>query len=98
MKRVAAALSAPLFLALGACTQGSAPQASLPAAGPDCAALIADFQDLLRRDVDSGNLKRDVYGRATADTQQAEQACQAGRQVQARSILIATKRNYGYQV
>jgi hypothetical protein len=96
MIRVAAPILVLLSVSLGGCV--STRQASLPAPGPACAPLIAEFQDLLRQDVESGNLKRDVYGRATADTKQAADACAAGREVQARSILVATKRNYGYSV
>lgn len=85
-----------LFAGLAGCTTTEKP--AVVVSGPDCAGLIADFQEQLRQDVDSGKMKRDVYGRASADTGQAAQACSAGRQVQARSILIATKRNYGYEV
>lgn len=66
------------------------------AADPGCQNQLAEFQELLQRDVQSGNLKRDVYSRVVQDVRQAESACAAGRTVQARSILIATKRNYGY--
>lgn len=98
MKRAAVPLFILLSASLAGCTTSEKPQAAMQAAGPDCAVLIAEFQDVLRQDVDSGKLKRDVYGRASADTRQAAEACSAGRQVQARSILIATKRNYGYEV
>lgn len=96
MKRATVPLFVLLATGLAGCTTSEKP--AVVASGPDCAALISDFQEQLRQDVDSGKLKRDVYGRATADTGQAAQACTAGRQVQARSILIATKRNYGYEV
>lgn len=89
----------PLFLllsgSLAGCASTGGPQGGL-SAGPSCGPLIADFQEQLRQDAESGKLKRDVYGRAAADARQAGDACTAGRDVQARSILIATKRNYGY--
>lgn len=98
MKRAAAPLLILLSASLAGCTTSEKPSANAMASGPDCAVQIAEFQELLRQDVDSGKMKRDVYGRASADTNQAAQACTAGRQVQARSILVATKRNYGYEV
>lgn len=97
MKRAAVPLFCLLSSALAGCTQTGQPQASLPA-GPACGPLIEAFQEQLRQDVESGKMKRDVYGRASADTRQAAEACAAGRDVQARSILIATKRNYGYSI
>lgn len=98
MKRAAVPLLCLLSVAVAGCTPTSQPQASLPVAGPDCGQLIQDFQEQLRQDVESGKMKRDVYGRASADTRQAGDACSGGRQLQARSILIATKRNYGYEL
>ena len=98
MKRAAVPLLSLLCLGLAACTSSGQPQASLPPPGPDCGPLIDAFMEQLREDVESGKMKRDVYGRATSDTRQAAAACSAGRQVQARSILIATKRNYGYEL
>lgn len=98
MKRAAVPLFVLLSAALAGCTATSQPQVNLSTAGPDCAQLIQDFQEQLRQDVDSGKMKRDVYGRASADTRQAGDACAAGRQVQGRSILVATKRNYGYEL
>ena len=92
-------VAAPILvcLSLAGCVS-TRQEAYVPPPGPACGPLIAEFQELLQRDVESGNLKRDVYGRAAADTRQAADACAAGREVQARSILVATKRNYGYSV
>lgn len=97
MKRAAVPLFCLLSSTLAGCASAP-PPAPLPPAGPPCGPLIAEFQDQLRQDVESGRMARDVYGRATSDTRQAADACAAGREVQARSILIATKRNYGYSI
>ncbi|HMO29915.1 hypothetical protein [Enterovirga sp.] len=96
MKRAAVPLFCLVLSPLAGCA--STQQAAPPQAGPPCGPLIAEFQDQLRQDVESGRMARDVYGRASADTRQAADACAAGREVQARSILIATKRNYGYSI
>lgn len=110
MPRVAALL-VPLFLTLGACNQtASAPPAPLTATaapgvtpssfqmpnGDGCSGAIAQFQAVLKNDVDVGHLSPSVYNRASSDVRQAETACAAGRDVQARSILAITKKNYGY--
>lgn len=97
-----ASLAAPLLL--GACTQtGTAPTSpATPAAivgstaGAGCAAEIARFEDVLSKDVESGNLARRVYDRAGPDLRRASAACQAGRDGEARSLLASTKSRLGY--
>ena len=96
---------------LAACNQtasgpGAPPPASAPPGvtpstfhmptGEGCAGDIERFQAVLKNDVDVGHLSQSVYGRATADVRQAATACAAGRDVQARTILAITKKNYGY--
>lgn len=92
-------------LALAACNPtASTPPAATAAAAPPpsaapgggCAAEIARFKSILDYDLSIGRVAQSVHGRATADLRQAEEACRAGRAVQARSILVTTKRNYGY--
>jgi hypothetical protein len=97
MTRAAVPLLCLLLPVLAGCNARQ-PEVALPPPGPACGPLIEEFLEQLRQDADSGNLKRDVYGRAVSDTRQAGDACAAGRSVQARSILIATKRNYGYSI
>ena len=64
--------------------------------GGGCQGDVARFQAILKNDADIGHLSASVYARASADVRQAETACAAGRDVQARTIVAQTKRNYGY--
>ncbi len=106
-----ASVSAALALALAACNQTASAPPAPPAAsaapgvtpagfqmpdGAGCAGDVARFQAVLKNDVEIGHLTRAVYGRASSDVRQAEVACAAGREVQARTILTIAKRNYGY--
>lgn len=100
-----------LSLALAACTQtASAPPAPPPGAvpgvtpntfrmpdGAGCAGDIAQFRAVLRNDVDTGNVGKGVYDRATADLGRAESACAAGRDGEARSLVASTKGRFGYR-
>lgn len=110
MSRVAALL-VPVLMVLSACNQtASAPPAPAAAtaapgvtpssfqmpSGDGCSGAIAQFQAVLKNDVDVGHLTSSVYGRASADLRQAETVCAAGRDVQARTILAITRKNYGY--
>lgn len=109
MRHVAAA--AALASLLAGCTQTASPQSPVPQGsaapgvtpsnfqlpeGAGCGGDLARFQAVLKNDVEVGHLGQAVYGRAVADLRQAETACQSGRDVQARSILAITRRNYGY--
>ncbi len=108
---VALVMALNMALVLGGCTQtasapptppaGSAPPGVTPSSfklpdGTGCAAEIDRFRAVLDNDVSVGHLTRAVYQRAASDLKQAEAPCAAGREVQARSIVSTTKRNYGY--
>lgn len=64
--------------------------------GGGCQGDVARFQAILKNDSEIGHLSASVYARASADVRQAETACASGREVQARTIVAQTKRNYGY--
>ena len=95
-----------LSLALAACTQTASTQpapsplaaaAGLPATAAGCAGEIAQFRAVLKSDVDTGNVGQSVYNRANADLAQAESACAAGREGEARSRVASTKSRFGYR-
>jgi hypothetical protein len=52
---------------------------------------------VLKSDVDTGNVGQSVYNRANADLAQAESACAAGREGEARSRVASTKSRFGYR-
>ncbi|GGK19121.1 hypothetical protein [Salinarimonas ramus] len=93
-------------LALGACTQTSAPeQASGPSAraaslalpgSSACAREIRAFRDLLDRDNETGFVGASVYRDATRDLEGPAATCRAGDDAAARAALRAVKTRYGY--
>jgi hypothetical protein len=67
-------------------------------AGPaGCAGPIAEFQQLIDNDAETGYLNPGVYNRVTTDLGNVKQACAAGREAEARSQLAAVKGRYGYR-
>ena len=100
MSRLAGLIGAGLLVA--GCVPTTSPDAAATlAADPTrdpagCAAEIAKFIEIIDYDVSVGRLDKGVHARAKSDVAQAESVCAAGRQVQARAILIYTKKNYGY--
>jgi hypothetical protein len=96
-------------LALSACTQSSAPPsaaagptaslarpATPPAQGGGCAGEIARTRAIVDADIASGNAGKSVGSRFTADLDQAQTACSAGRDADATRMVQAAKSRYGY--
>lgn len=99
-----AGLGLASLLALGACTpSASAPPVATVAAAPapllpstGCGPAIARTQAVVESDVATGNLNKPVGERFQADLSVAAQACAAGRDRDALSLLAAAKSRYGY--
>ena len=73
----------------------SPPGFALPE-GQGCAGDISRFRAVLANDAQIGHLSASVYKRASADVSQADTACAAGRENQARMIVFSARRTYGY--
>lgn len=75
------------------------PMAAAPApllTGNGCGPAIARTQGVVASDVATGNLNKPVGDRFQADLSVASQACGAGRDREAISLLAAAKSRYGY--
>lgn len=80
----------------------AAPVAAAPAAtalptGSGCGPSIARTQAIVAGDVKTGDLSAAVGTRFGADLDRAGQACAAGREGEAMSLLAAAKTRYGYR-
>jgi hypothetical protein len=67
-----------------------------PSAATGCAGEIGRYQTVLDNDLQTGNVNKSVYDRATADLARASTACSAGRDAEAVRLVAATKSRYGY--
>jgi hypothetical protein len=97
-----------LAAALGGCNEtngGSGPVVSAPIGptayklppGAGCTGEINRYQEVLKADLESGNVAQSVYDAIQRDLTRAASACEAGREGEARSIIAATKSKHGYK-
>lgn len=93
---------------LGGCnetTGGAGPVVSAPIGptayklppGAGCTGEINKYQEVLKQDLDTGNVAQSVYDAIQRDLTRAASACEAGRESEARSIIAATKAKHGYK-
>jgi hypothetical protein len=86
------------------------PQAAAPPSGPaspnwpplpenaSCTEKLNSYQKVLTADVTTGNVARSVYDAIEGDLMRAADACAAGKDGEALSIIRATKEKHGYHV
>jgi hypothetical protein len=103
---VAAALA---LCACNAASNGSAPPpvAAAPASTkPDwptlpeaakCTGDLKSYQSVLSADVKTGNLNQTVFDQVQTELGKAAQACAAGRDAEAESLIRASKQRHGYR-
>lgn len=105
IRRTGLALTSLLSIAaLCACTPKAEAPPVVPVAvapapllpGTGCGPAIARTQAVVESDVATGNLNTPVGDRFRADLSVAAQACSAGRDREAVSLLAAAKSRYGY--
>ena len=98
-------------LALAACNETSAnmggPETSVATSaapsslrlppGAPCAGEINRFQDVVKGDLDTGNVERKVYDQIEADLNRAAAACSSGKGGEAHAIVAASKARHGYR-
>ena len=97
--------------ALAACNDSApAPQAAAPApasidvtpqnfqmpSGEGCAGDIARYRAILDNDLATGNVAPSVNDAIQKEIAQAERACSAGRDAQARAMILASRKRHGY--
>jgi hypothetical protein len=69
---------------------------SLPE-GAACTADLNRYQGVLSADVRTGNVNRSVYDKIQTELTPAAQACAAGQDSEARSLIHASKVRHGYR-
>jgi hypothetical protein len=65
--------------------------------GVGCTSDLVQFQTILTSDVETGFINRPVYDEVETALKTAAQACAEGRDAQARKLVQATKKRYGYR-
>jgi len=110
MRRLAllAPLAAALFVA--GCNENARPVAATPAqparaAGPNlsglpqgagCTQAINNYQSIIQHDSDTGNVNQSVYVEIEGEISRAAEACSAGRDGEARTLIQGSKARHGY--
>lgn len=65
--------------------------------GSACTGELERFQAILKSDVDKGYINRPVYEQVQPELRTAADACAAGRDAEARKLVQASKKRYGYR-
>jgi len=65
--------------------------------GAACATDLVRFQTLLKSDVEKGYINRPVYDEVEPELKTAAEACAAGRDAEARKLVQASRKRYGYR-
>jgi hypothetical protein len=65
--------------------------------GAACSGDLERFQAILKSDVDKGYINRPVYDEVEPELKTAAEACAAGRDAEARRLVQASKKRYGYR-
>ncbi len=73
----------------------TAPGFRLPE-GAGCAGDVARFRAIIDNDLQTGHTTAGVHGRMSAELDQADTACKAGRDGEARAMVRATRSRFGY--
>ena len=73
------------------------PGFELPAGG-DCQAEIARYRAIQTNDLGMGHVAQSVYNQIKNEIAAAERECNAGRDAQARGMIIASKKRHGYPI
>jgi hypothetical protein len=66
--------------------------------GASCTEKLNSYQKVLTADVKTGNVARSVYDAIEGDLMRAADACAAGKDGEALSIIRATQVKHGYHV
>ena len=98
-------------LALAACNSpGPAPDAAAPAAasikvtpsgfqlpaGGGCAGEVARYRAIQDNDLAMGHVAQSVYNEIRGEIASADKACAAGRDGEARAMILSSRQRHGY--
>lgn len=64
--------------------------------GSGCSAVLARYENVLKADLETGNVNKSVYEQIQSELSPARNACAGGRDGEARSIVAASKSRHGY--
>jgi hypothetical protein len=64
--------------------------------GSGCAAEVARYRAVQDDDLAMGQIAQSVYNQIHAETVAAAQACSAGRDEEARAMILASRKRHGY--
>jgi hypothetical protein len=64
--------------------------------GSGCAAVIGRYDAVLKADFQTGNVNAKVYDQIQRELEGARNACTAGKDAEARSLVAASKARHGY--
>lgn len=89
---------AAVAAAPGAGAQGAA-QPNWPPLpeGAACTGELNRYQAVLKADVGTGNVNKSVYDKIQTELAHAADACAAGRDAEAQSLIRASKERHGYR-
>ena len=69
----------------------------LPAGGT-CAGEIARYRAIQANDLSMGHVAQSVYDQIAGEIAAAEKVCAAGREGEAKAMIVASKQRHGYPV
>lgn len=112
MRLALVAVAAPALLALAGCnattTQAPPPAPAAAAVSPvtpsgfrlpegaGCTGAVARFRAIQDNDLATGHVSRKVYDQIRGEIAQAESACAAGKDAEARGMIAASRKRHGY--
>jgi hypothetical protein len=64
--------------------------------GAGCEGEAQRFRALIDHDLETGFVAKSVYNQAAIEIEAAEKVCAAGAEAKARTMLMASRRRYGY--
>lgn len=73
----------------------TAPGFRLPE-GAGCAGDVARFQAVMDNDLETGHVNSAVHTQISGEIAGARSACTAGRDAEARGLIVAAKKRHGY--
>lgn len=75
---------------------GVTPQGFSMPQGEGCAADIARFEAILGNDLNAGHVSQSVFNQIKLELAPARTACAAGRDGEARTLVVASRKRHGY--
>jgi hypothetical protein len=91
-----AASAAPSSSAYAGLPAGVSPPGFKLPSGTGCSASVARWQAIQDNDLNSGHVSQSVYNQIGKEIEQANAACQAGKEGEAEALIRASRARHGY--